>query len=1345
MIVKNESHIILETLQNILNFIPITYWVISDTGSTDNTIQLISTFFYTKNIPGELFQDEWIDFGHNRSKAIQHAYGKSDYLFIFDADDLIVGNLSLPTQLNCDIYHFNFDNYYTRGILVNNKKKWLYKGVLHEYIVNIDDICGSQQIVGDYYINSRRIGSRNKQPNKYLNDAIILENAYNNEFNDLFLKHRYLYYCGQSYKDAMIFDKAIEFFEKYINEKHNNIQYKYCACINAGNCYKLLNDNENAILLWSKAHFFDNSRIEHIVNIMEYYYNKNVHFMVNSLYNQFKNHHVFSSNDMSKIFLNTSKYHYFHYFNSISAYYVNDFQGGYDSCKYLLFNDSFKSITISNFVFYAQLLSQDNSTTISKILNIIFDYIYSLDNHDDKTKLICSYEKFFHLFNPDLFERLKNMNIINLKQLNSNKINTTEHSNNILIYTGFCYNNWNDSYMKKHALGGSEKAVAYLARELSQDYNVFISGDVDDERIDNVIYINRHKLNDLLISTFFDTIIVSRYISFFLLFPIFKCKKLILSAHDTCFLNNISNSNISSDLILKIVIPFVDNIVVLTNWQKDFFKNKYPFINDNKYKIINNGIPINEFPIVTTKIKNSFIFSSCYSRGLERVIQLWNDILIYFPDATLHICSYDHDPNFKYSFDKYTNIICHGKLDFNQLYHLMSTTEYWLYPTSFSETSCITGLEMLMNEVICLYYPIAGLVDTIGCYGIQIQNGNEIHTILNLTDIQKTELKNKGKQYAISCSWKNKAKQWIQDVLISPKKIGIFNSFPFHYEMFGFILEYAKINNFIVDIFNHPHSLHNKDLGWISFYNSFFSGFNVIDYKYFDGHLSNYELFFLTTDDDHNFKKEWITDNVVCLNHFYKIRNYGFKHYLNIAPFKDSVFDYIFPCYDIFKPHQKVLDPNFIDIVIIGTLGLSNTSFNFNRLISNSNKKIRLNIVSRKNSSFNTGSFENSFQNIAFRFFFDMDTQDMIQLVKNSSYILLTATDHKDHHKDHNNLKSSSGAIQLFLSFLCIPIIKSNVNQFFNFKFSIVYDDDDDHLIYLDNCLDFNLLASQRDNYIHKRNLLLDDIIFQNKYCKFNVEKSHTIPKRIVQTWENKNINCDLKSITSSWIDKNPLYSYVFYDKEDRISFLNKYFNNIVLNTYNLMKPGSFKVDLFRLCELYVYGGFYCDIDSLCISSIDNIELDNNTLFSIPIDLNINSAEGTHNLAGGFMLSKNKNPILLRTIHRIINNVINKNIYGSLLDICSSGAIGREVNIFLNRNETTSFINNEGIHTLFDNQNIVLLKFEKDKEYIKNINGDILFQNKNGNINIIQAYQKECRSINNYVNWISQDRDTLFL
>jgi hypothetical protein len=54
MIVKDESHIIVETLKNVVEKIPITSWCISDTGFTDGTQELITEFFKSAGISGEI-------------------------------------------------------------------------------------------------------------------------------------------------------------------------------------------------------------------------------------------------------------------------------------------------------------------------------------------------------------------------------------------------------------------------------------------------------------------------------------------------------------------------------------------------------------------------------------------------------------------------------------------------------------------------------------------------------------------------------------------------------------------------------------------------------------------------------------------------------------------------------------------------------------------------------------------------------------------------------------------------------------------------------------------------------------------------------------------------------------------------------------------------------------------------------------------------------------------------------------------------------------------------------------------------------------------------------------------
>ena len=138
MIVKDEAHVIEKTLENLCSYIKFSYWVISDTGSTDNTKKLITNFFDKRNIPGELVEHKWKDFSHNRNMALQCAFNKTDYVLIFDADDKINGKLNLPKELKNEGYNLKFGNetcVYERTLLVNNRIKWEYVGVLHEVII----------------------------------------------------------------------------------------------------------------------------------------------------------------------------------------------------------------------------------------------------------------------------------------------------------------------------------------------------------------------------------------------------------------------------------------------------------------------------------------------------------------------------------------------------------------------------------------------------------------------------------------------------------------------------------------------------------------------------------------------------------------------------------------------------------------------------------------------------------------------------------------------------------------------------------------------------------------------------------------------------------------------------------------------------------------------------------------------------------------------------------------------------------------------------------------------------------------------------------------------------------
>ena len=236
------------------------------------------------------------------------------------------------------------------------------------------------------------------------------------------------------------------------------------------------------------------------------------------------------------------------------------------------------------------------------------------------------------------------------------------------------------------------------------------------------------------------------------------------------------------------------------------------------------------------------------------------------------------------------------------------------------------------------------------------------------------------------------------------------------------------------------------------------------------------------------------------------------------------------------------------------------------------------------------------------------------------------------------------------------------------------------------------------------------------------------IPFNLFQTWETKNISKKMQQIIDTWKYFNPEYTYYLYDNYERGEFIKNNFGYRVYNVYNKIIPGAFKADLWRYCVLYIHGGVYVDIDTVCFENI-KMFLDENTEFMTPIDLNITLNEGTHNLSNCFIASIPQHEILKKCIDYIVDKVENNIIPSSILDFSGPGCLGRAMNKYLNLNETNSFVGKEGIYN-----NIHFLKFEYGTEYVKDIKNNILFQNKNGNPDIKKIYNKE--SINT-ISWLN--------
>ena len=333
MIVKDEAHIIEKTLRNVCSKVPIADWIISDTGSTDGTQDIIKRVFNELNIPGKLFEDKWENHGVNRTIALKQAYenSESDYVFIFDADDSIEGTFVLPEDFGSfDAYFVTLSTapgfYYKRPALATNKKKWYYLGVLHEFI-HADDPRTFGSIEGDYYIFGGTIGN---DAAKYKRDAELIKNELETNKNiPGHLRSRYLYYLAQSYKDAGMKKEAIEAYKQRILKGEQG-QEVYISFFEIGNLYAQDGDPANAIFYYMQSIQADNRRVEGICRMMTIFRELGNNAVSHALYRSLDRKVFDVPRNSDYLFVHKYMYDWqIHYEDTVAAAHYGDFDSRY--------------------------------------------------------------------------------------------------------------------------------------------------------------------------------------------------------------------------------------------------------------------------------------------------------------------------------------------------------------------------------------------------------------------------------------------------------------------------------------------------------------------------------------------------------------------------------------------------------------------------------------------------------------------------------------------------------------------------------------------------------------------------------------------------------------------------------------------------------------------------------------------------------------------------------------------------------------------------------------------------------------------------------------------------------
>ena len=212
MIVRNEAHIVREALDSVAPFV--SSWVIVDTGSDDGTQDLIRDHMAARGITGELYERPWHNFGHNRTEALTLAQGHGDYIWVIDADDIVVGTPDF-TQLSADIYLLRRKHgatIYWRPELFRDGVCARWVGATHEYATCDDPNVAGVQLEGEYHIDDRQLSSRNMSGEKFARDRDLLLPEVERNPEDA----RSVFYLAQSYYDLGDFANARKWYARRV-------------------------------------------------------------------------------------------------------------------------------------------------------------------------------------------------------------------------------------------------------------------------------------------------------------------------------------------------------------------------------------------------------------------------------------------------------------------------------------------------------------------------------------------------------------------------------------------------------------------------------------------------------------------------------------------------------------------------------------------------------------------------------------------------------------------------------------------------------------------------------------------------------------------------------------------------------------------------------------------------------------------------------------------------------------------------------------------------------------------------------------------------------------------------
>jgi len=274
-------------------------------------------------------------------------------------------------------------------------------------------------------------------------------------------------------------------------------------------------------------------------------------------------------------------------------------------------------------------------------------------------------------------------------------------------------------------LGGSETCAGRLAETMAADgHHVTLYGDIASECEQYGVYMVPWQ-NFKPEEEYFDLFVASRNLA-----PIderLRAKRKVVVLHDIWLM--------SGQHISDYHRAVVDKFFVLTPWHYDFVKGHHA-LPDEKLQIVPNGVNVEIFDEFdpSKKVPGKMIWTSSPDRGLDNLLYCLPWIQERVAEAHLDVYYGWHNykesvksrndvhgmrqiENLQKAIDDAHGVSMHGRIDQHDLAKKWAECSLWGYPTTFTETYCLSAKEAQCSGTPIVCSDVAALSTTVGDYG----------------------------------------------------------------------------------------------------------------------------------------------------------------------------------------------------------------------------------------------------------------------------------------------------------------------------------------------------------------------------------------------------------------------------------------------------------------------------------------------------------------------------------------------------------------------------------------------------------------------------------------------------